>query len=1647
MQKNFTSQSSNFTSALSTDVDPRTGQFMVNFPLVNFIGNNQLGPELSLNLSYSPLNGKNTGFGTGFSCGITRFNNKSNLLELSNGEKYKVIPGSDWVINKKLNNFIFTYTNKNDDTDGYTVIWKEGKQEILTLVGEDEFVVSRVVSPLGKTMNLTWDWSGQHPLLTLIEDETTLLCRCTYGIVPEMTVWPDTQDEYSIIFDLLNDEQLESVTRRGGIGDDNLRWRFEYDINEGGGSSLLLTSVTYPTGMIDRVFYSQQEGLRFPDISGVSGRLPAVLSHTRTPGGGQPETVTYYTYTEQNFLGYNGDFGDWSEDSDYIYTTLTDYVYGSTATVNSDNTQVITTRTYNNYHLQIAEEVERGECRYRTEMDYYAVPYEFIDAQPPQFQLPRKKTEIWADTKDSRTQETLTEFDTHGNPAREILPDGTETLTTWYAADGEDGCPAEPNGFVRFMKSQTIIPPDTDYPAPRRSTHYTYSRLGDTNCVVQDSELQYSNETLLQQRNTSYHSEPGSDFGRITDLIDTSFDDGKAYTSTLSFSTVVSDGKIEQTSIFTGHDGLQATATRVQSVFSGAILSETDSQGITKGYTYDGLGRILSCTLCPGTAYENTTTWEYRIADGLALTIETDARGNAVRTGFDGCGRQVRQEKKDADISGEWYEVQSAAYNVLGENTAIKGSDWITHAGMPAEKLHLSSQNLYDGWGNTSRTVFNDGTATLQHVCPIQLTSLRSLQGTQGRTTQSSGKILTHYDLNGRPVSESSIDASGKEVGRRMYAYDGLGLLRHEMDEQGNVTQYTYDLRGRVVSQTLPDGSIVTRTYAPYLISDSVTSITVSGRDAHGNRKTWLLGTQTFDSLGRLTRSISGERTTLFAYEGSAPVPSSVITPAEDTLYYTCIPELGYVISQLTGEGIKQTFEYDLKTGLPVYAQEESGVGLTQTWTPAGHLAIEKRSGTEGDACWASYRWSLAGQPVSYTDIAGKIQRYVRDEFGRIIGIEDDALSVVLTYDALGRPVSQKVSATDSSSQLDTALTYDDFSREISRTVTDSTGAQIGITQRWRANGQLAERNTLRDGQPIRTESYQYDKRNRLIGYAASGLWLVPDGYGHPVSAQAWSYDALNNLTTVITTLEDGSTDTATYHYDNPADPTQLTSVTHTHAGYPATLTLEYDANGRLTRDEAGRTLRYDASGRLIAVSDSEGTGGTYGYDALNRLVSQHVDGANEHELYYRGDELVNEVIASQGHDGRLIKLGHRCLGMQDGNGLTLIAGDQHESLLWSRHTEESGQLHGWTPYGNGEVPAQLPGFNGERRDPVSGTYHLGNGYRAYNPVLMRFNCPDSLSPFGAGGINPYAYCLGDPVNRIDPTGHISWQGALGIGLGILGLAAAVFTGGTSIAAAGGVMAAINSASTTALVVGTLGVVSDVTAIVAGAAEDVAPEASGILGWVSMATGIAGFTVGGGMAVAKGTQGLRNRLGNIKNTGLSGRGATSAAQAMAANQNRTVPRLTTLAGKALPDRVRDSRFFDNLVLPMDVYAASYEGQRKIVNQLLRGKSNMDKMNNITSLFSVADELGISKKVLNEFYDIYDSLDIRTTLGRMNNPGVKESFANIVRNNEGIPQIRIGYDLYTEKGRFFIWNNLERVIPPSDSIIKKLKSEYNALLKR
>ncbi|MGY3171268.1 RHS repeat-associated protein [Pseudomonas sp. TE12234] len=113
----------------------------------------------------------------------------------------------------------------------------------------------------------------------------------------------------------------------------------------------------------------------------------------------------------------------------------------------------------------------------------------------------------------------------------------------------------------------------------------------------------------------------------------------------------------------------------------------------------------------------------------------------------------------------------------------------------------------------------------------------------------------------------------------------------------------------------------------------------------------------------------------------------------------------------------------------------------------------------------------------------------------------------------------------------------------------------------------------------------------------------------------------------------------------------------------------------------------------------------------------------------------------------------------------TLLATDQQRSVLNALDASGPHPL-AYTPYGHHPALHRLlsrRGFNGEQPDPLTGDYHLGNGYRQFSTVLMRFNSPDSWSPFGEGGLNAYGYCGGDPTNRVDPDGHVfkSFLGAV----------------------------------------------------------------------------------------------------------------------------------------------------------------------------------------------------------------------------------------------------------------------------------------------
>lgn len=166
----------------------------------------------------------------------------------------------------------------------------------------------------------------------------------------------------------------------------------------------------------------------------------------------------------------------------------------------------------------------------------------------------------------------------------------------------------------------------------------------------------------------------------------------------------------------------------------------------------------------------------------------------------------------------------------------------------------------------------------------------------------------------------------------------------------------------------------------------------------------------------------------------------------------------------------------------------------------------------------------------------------------------------------------------------------------------------------------------------------------------------------------------------------------------------------------------------------------------------------TYRYDALDRLSSSMAfDKAAQ--CFYKDERLTTELHTESKRT--VFRLADQVLAEQvlnnTNNEISLLVTDGQGSVLGVLGKAQF-DVFSYMPYGYQAAPGVLGNllrFTAERPDRVTGHYLLGKGYRAFNPVLMRFNSPDRLSPFDDGGVNAYTYCGGEPINHVDPEGDV----------------------------------------------------------------------------------------------------------------------------------------------------------------------------------------------------------------------------------------------------------------------------------------------------
>lgn len=951
--------------------------------------------------------------------------------------------------------------------------------------------------------------------------------------------------------------------------------------------------------------------------------------------------------------------------------------------------------------------------------------------------------------------------------------------------------------------------------------------------VAQEALHEGADVTPFKVIDTAYETEKSSPFfGKVISRTESmaSFKTALTYTYEL-------EGDVLQTDItLTGDDGVGSTRQIQEHALTGQEVRSEGQTGVVVETSYDRLGRVIKETVEPGKATEAIKTFDYQLpkkpGDPLYVLV-TDAAGAQTRTRLDGMNREVSVEVQDMDSAMQPLRMTyEASYDALGQLMKEVDTDWID--GMP---VAVATTHEYDDWGNRVSSEGASGVKRHDGLNPITLVRTQWQEG--------AGKTIIVKNLFDQPQTVQRFDRTGVARGVTHYLYDGLGRCIEQISPVGHRTQFTYDYADRLLTTLLPDGVEVKKTYVPHSLEDLATHIWVDD---------YLAGERTFDSLLRVTEQTVGGRTEHFTFDGAQDRPASRTSPSGAVLSFSYEAALDNQLKARNVEGnqnLAARFNYDLTHGGLIQASDP---GSQQRLHYSSSGKLQKEELFEGAARFETlHASSLNGLPLAYTDASGQKRSLTYDAFCRVAQIDHGTLRVTFTYNAQGRPARVETLDRQSQRRLTTTFEHDDFGREVSRTMSIGGSTALKLTQAFDDTDKLTQRILRRGNQVLRDERYGYDPRGRLERYTCRGPQAPVDPRGKPIVSQTWRFDALDNIRE-LTTVFIGGQDIATYHYENP-DRTQLTRVTHSHPDYKAfDASFQYSSDGNQLNDEQGRGLVYDELGRLVAVTQSPDPRAArlidYRYDPLDRLLGKTVAGQPASTHFYQDERLVTRCQGDEyqsfiQHDEHLLAQACR-QGAKTEH--VLLGTDQGRSVLQALKPEGQQQSHAYDAYGSRAPTAGLDsllGFNGELRDPQTGCYLLGNGYRAYSPVLMRFQSPDNLSPFGAGGVNAYAYCLGDPLNLSDPTGHFSWRAILGIFIAVASIALTVVTLGTAAPATGPALVGGLTLSTSAAIVN---IAANTVGIAATITQEVAPrsEAGKVLGYVSLGLGI----LGGGLSKA-----------------------------------------------------------------------------------------------------------------------------------------------------------------------------------------------------
>lgn len=502
----------------------------------------------------------------------------------------------------------------------------------------------------------------------------------------------------------------------------------------------------------------------------------------------------------------------------------------------------------------------------------------------------------------------------------------------------------------------------------------------------------------------------------------------------------------------------------------------------------------------------------------------------------------------------------------------------------------------------------------------------------------------------------------------RKYTHDSHLRLTKVIDENNNVTTYTYDNAGNRHTCTDPLNHTTAFGYDTKgrvtSITDPTNAVTQMHYDADGNldRITDALSqaaVYTFDSNHNvLTAADAKTQTTTFTYNGDGQVmtvgypgggvdtftylngvPATFTDRAGDLKTYQYDPA-GHVASvtetPTTGATpLVTTFTYDgmdhmLTMTMPNCPDAQYGF-ITPMWMwyydslghktyefdPLGHgtsflynqygSLLQKIDPTWG---FTQYEYNPSNQLTAVTTSYWKRTQIVRDPAGRVTAIIDPTnRATQFTYDAAGNRIATYNNAGTKVSEV----AYD--SRNLPTSVKDaydvSDGAQFDVLQRLTSSTDRLGRTTTYTPDPIGQITSVQNPATLLTQQAWNANGFRTSFTNAANAATTLTPDPAGRLGVVQTAMGKQSV----YNYNSPTTSTQPSSIVDANG---STTTLAYDNAKRLvsSTDDVSQVSRvYDIKGRLITVTEGAKTI-TREYDAMDRMTG-FTDGDGNHVSYW----------------------------------------------------------------------------------------------------------------------------------------------------------------------------------------------------------------------------------------------------------------------------------------------------------------------------------------------------------------------------------------------------------------------------------------------